>query len=56
MEVIKKQKTSPVEVKKSTNDNDVIISSLSSEIKELRNMMQRTQEDTLCTTITKGKK
>lgn len=52
----KEAKTSPVEVKKSTNDNDVIISSLSSEIKELRNMMQRMQEDTLCTTITKGKK
>lgn len=52
----KEAKTSPVEVKKSTNDNDAIISSLSSEIKELRNMMQRTQEDTLCTTITKGKK
>ena len=46
----------PVAVKVFINENDSIIPALSAEIKELKNMMQKMQEDTLCVTITKGKK
>lgn len=46
----------PVAVTVFINNNDTIISTLSSEIKELKNMMQRMQEDTLCVAITKGNK
>ena len=46
----------PVAVKVFINENDTIIPALSAEIKELKEMMQKMQEDTLCVTITKGKK
>lgn len=38
------------------NENDTIVSTLSADIKELKNMMHKMQEDTLCVTITKGNK
>lgn len=37
-------------------ENDTIIPKLSSEIKDLKEMIQKMQEDTLCVTITKGNK
>lgn len=46
----------PVAIKVFVNENDTIIPALSAEIKDLKNMMQKMQEDTLCVTITKGKK
>lgn len=46
----------PVAIKVFINENDSIIPALSSEIKEMKNMMQKMQEDTLCVTITKGNK
>lgn len=46
----------PVAVKVFLNENDSIIPALSAEIKELKEMMQKMQEDTLCVTITKGNK
>lgn len=46
----------PVAVKVFINENDTIIPALSAEIKELKEMMQKMQEDTLCVTITKGNK
>lgn len=46
----------PVAIKVFFNENDTIIPALSAEIKELKNMMQKMQEDTLCGTITKGNK
>lgn len=46
----------PVAVKVFINENDTIIPALSAEIKELKNMMQKMQDDTLCVTITKGNK
>lgn len=45
-----------VAVKVFINENDTIIPALSAEIKELKEMMQKMQEDTLSVTITKGKK
>lgn len=45
-----------VAVKVFLNENDSIIPALSAEIKELKEMMQKMQEDTLCVTITKGNK
>lgn len=46
----------PVAVKVFINENDTIIPTLSEEIKELKEMMQKMQDDTLCVTITKGNK
>lgn len=46
----------PVAVKVFINENDTIIPALSAEIKELKEMMQKMQDDTLCVTITKGNK
>lgn len=46
----------PVAVKVIINENDTIIPALSAEIKELKEMMQKMQKDTLCVTITKGNK
>lgn len=46
----------PVAIKVFINENDTVIPALSAEIKELKEMMQKMQEDTLCITITKGKK
>ena len=46
----------PFAVKVFINENDTIIQALSSDIKELKNMIQKMQEDTLCVTITKGNK
>lgn len=43
-------------VKVFINENDTIIPKLSSEIKDLKEMIQKMQEDTLCVTITKGNK
>lgn len=45
-----------VAVKVFINENDTIIPKLSSEIKDLKEMIQKMQEDTLCVTITKGNK
>lgn len=45
-----------VAVKVFINGNDTIIPKLSSEIKDLKEMIQKMQEDTLCVTITKGNK
>lgn len=45
-----------VAVKVFINENDTIIPKLSSEIKDLKEMIQKMQEDTLCVTITKGYK
>ncbi len=45
----------PVAIKVFINENDTIIPALSSEIKELREMIQEMQEDTLCVTITQRK-
>lgn len=47
--------THPIKVNVYLNSNDTIVYSISSEIKELKNMMQRMQGDSLCITITKGK-
>lgn len=47
--------TQPIKVNVFINNNDTITSSISSEIKELKNMMQRMQGDSLCITITTGK-
>lgn len=44
----------PVAVKVFINENDTIIPALSAEIKELKELMHKMQEDTLCVTITKG--
>lgn len=46
----------PVAVKVFVNENDTIIPALSAEIKELKEMVQKIQDDTLCVTITKGYK
>ena len=46
----------PVAVKVFINENDTIIPALSAEIKELKGMVQKIQDDTLCVTITKGNK
>ena len=46
----------PVAVKVFINENDTIIPALSAEIKELKEMVQKIQDDTLCVTITKGNK
>ena len=46
----------PVAVKVFINENDTIIPALSAEIKELKEMVQKIQDDTLCVTITKGYK
>ena len=46
----------PVAVKVFINENDTIIPALSAEIRELKEMMQKMQDDTLCVTITKGNK
>ena len=46
----------PVAVKVFLNENDSIIPALSAEIKELKEMVQKIQDDTLCVTITKGNK
>lgn len=46
----------PVAVKVFVNENDTIIPALSAEIKELKEMVQKIQDDTLCVTITKGNK
>lgn len=46
----------PVAVKVLINENDTIIPALSAEIKELKEMVQKIQDDTLCVTITKGNK
>lgn len=46
----------PVAIKVFINENDTIIPALSAEIKELKEMMQKMQEDTLCVTITKENK
>lgn len=45
-----------VAVKVFINENDTIIPKLSSELKDLKEMIQKMQEDTLCVTITKGYK
>lgn len=45
----------PINVNVYLNSNDTIVYSISSEIKELKNMMQRMQSDSLYITITKGK-
>lgn len=45
-----------VAVKVFINENDTIIPKLSSEINDLKEMIQKMQEDTLCVTITKGYK
>lgn len=45
----------PIKVNVYLNNNDTIVYSISSEIKELKNMMQRMQSDSLYITITKGK-
>lgn len=45
-----------VTVKVFINGNDAIIPKLSSEIKDLKEMIQKMQEGTLCVTITKGNK
>lgn len=46
----------PVAVKVFINENDTIIPALSAEIKELKEMVQKIQDDTVCVTITKGNK
>lgn len=46
----------PVAVKVFINENDTIIPALSAEIKELKEMIQKMQDDTLRITITKGNK
>ena len=46
----------PVAIKVFLNENDTIIPALSSEIKEMKNMMQKMQKDTLCVIMTKGNK
>lgn len=46
----------PVAVKVFINENDTIIPALSAEIKVLKEMIQKMQDDTLRITITKGNK
>lgn len=46
----------PVAIKVFINENDTIIPALSAEINELKEMIQKMQDDTLCITITRGNK